>query len=220
MPLEVDKMFDTENVLKLLVLLYVDDTLILADSPEKLQKSLHNLSLYWEKLHLTVNENNIKIMIFSKRKFKHRSIFYYANKNVEIVRHIYIVQNFKYLDIVFSFNGKTIECIKDITTRAQRVMFSILKRSRDIYMPIDIQVPLFDSMVTPILLYGCEAWRNENNYMIEKLYIRFCKYVLHLKTSTPTCMVPGELRRGLMILERRIRMLRYCNKLLDPFISK
>ena len=45
-PLKVDKMFNTENVLKLLVLLYADDTLILADSPKNLQKPLHNLSLY------------------------------------------------------------------------------------------------------------------------------------------------------------------------------
>ena len=80
MPLEVDKMFNTENVLKLLVLLYADDTLILADSPENLQKSLHNLSLYCEPWHLTVNENKTKIMIFSKRKCKHRSTFYYANE--------------------------------------------------------------------------------------------------------------------------------------------
>ena len=56
-PLEFDKMFNTENVLKLLVLLYANDTLILADSPENLEKSLHNLSLYCQKWHLTVNEN-------------------------------------------------------------------------------------------------------------------------------------------------------------------
>ena len=63
-------------------------------------------------------------MIFSKRKFKHRNTFYYPNKKVEIV------QNFKYLGIVFIFIGKNVECMKDITTRAQRAMFSILKRSR------------------------------------------------------------------------------------------
>ena len=56
-PLEVDKMFKTENVLKLLVLLYVDDTLILADSPEKFTIFSHNLSLYCQKWHLTVNGN-------------------------------------------------------------------------------------------------------------------------------------------------------------------
>ena len=74
MPLEVDKMFNTENVLKLLVLLYADDTLILADSSENLQKSLHNLSLYCKKWHLNVNENkyflsvnlNIKALLLRK----------------------------------------------------------------------------------------------------------------------------------------------------------
>ena len=64
-------------------------------------------------------------------------------------------------------------------------------------------------MVTPILLYGYEAWGNENIDVIEKLYIRYCKYVMHLKTSTPTCMVLGELGKGPMILEMKIRMLRY-----------
>ena len=71
MPLEVDKMFNTENVLKLLLLLYADDTLISVDSPE----NLHNLSLSCEKWHLTVNENKTKIMIFSKRKLKNRTLF-------------------------------------------------------------------------------------------------------------------------------------------------
>ena len=94
--------------------------------------------------------------------------------------------------------------MKDITTRAQRAMFSILKRSSLLNLPMDIQLTLFDSMVTPILLYGCEAWENENMDMIEKLYIRYCNYVLHLKTSTPTYMVLGELGRGPMILEMKI----------------
>ena len=59
--------------------------------------------------------------------------------------------------------------MKDITTRAQRAMFSILKRSRVLNLPIDIQLNLNDSMVTPILLYGCEAWGNENIDVIKKV---------------------------------------------------
>ena len=77
-------------------------------------------------------------MIFSKRKFKHISTVYYTNENVEIV------QNFKYLGIVFSSNGKHVECIKNRTTRSQ--MFSILKISRILNLPIDIQLTLFDSI--------------------------------------------------------------------------
>ena len=113
------------------------------------------------------------------------TLFYYANKTVEIL------QNFKYLGIVFSFNGKNVECMKDIITRAQRAMFSISKRVLN--LPIDIQLTLFDSMATSILLYACEKWGNENIAMIEKLYIRYCKYVLHLKTSNPNLYGTGRI---------------------------
>ena len=61
-----------------------------------------------------------------------------------------IVQNFRYAGIVFSCNGKNVEFMKDITTRAQRAVFSILKISRVLNLPLDIQINLFDSMVTPI----------------------------------------------------------------------
>ena len=81
--------------------------------------------------------------------------------------------------------------MKDIITRAQRAMFSISKRVLN--LPIDIQLTLFDSMATSILLYASEKWVNENIAMIEKLYIRYCKYVLHLKSSNPNLYGTGEI---------------------------
>ena len=51
-------------------------------------------------------------------------------------------------------------------------MFSISQRSRVLNLPIYIQLNLFDSMVTPILLYGyVKPGGNENIDMIQKLYI-------------------------------------------------
>jgi hypothetical protein len=53
-----------------------------------------------------------------------------------------------------------------------------------------------------ILLYGCEIWRVGNNDFIERVNLKFCKILLHVKTkikknpkSTPDCMVYGELGR-------------------------
>ena len=34
-----------------------------------------------------------------------------------------------------------------------------------------LQLNLFDRIVTPILLYGCKAWGNENIDIIEKIYV-------------------------------------------------
>ena len=45
---------------------------------------------------------------------------------------------------------------KHIATQAQKAKFSVLKRLRELELPIDLQLELFDSLVLPILLYCCE----------------------------------------------------------------
>ena len=48
-------------------------------------------------------------------------------------------------------------------------------------LSVKIQLDLFDKMVKPILLYGCEVWGFSNNDIIEKVHS-----LLHLKSSTPS----------------------------------
>lgn len=47
-------------------------------------------------------------------------------------------------------------------------------------------------MVVTILLYGSEVWGIEKIQIIEQSQLRFCKLILNLKPSTPTCMIYGE----------------------------
>ena len=70
-------------------------------------------------------------------------------------------------------------------------MFSLLKNIRLKQLPIDVQLQLFDSVVLPVLLYGCEIWGFENLAIIEKVHLQILKYTLHLKNSTPLCMIYG-----------------------------
>ena len=51
---------------------------------------------------------------------------------------------------------------------------------------------LFDKMILPILLYGCEIWGFENLDNIEVFYRKFLKYILKVNQQTPNCMVYGE----------------------------
>ena len=55
------------------------------------------------------------------------------------------------------------------------------------------QLKLFDSVVVPILLYGCEVCGFSNVNLIEKLHLRFCKIILNVKKSAPSNMVYSEL---------------------------
>ena len=72
-------------------------------------------------------------------------------------------------------------------------MFALLRKSRQLQLLIDVQLHLFDALVKPVLLYGCEVWAHEAMDNVEKLYLRFCKYILSVNMSTCTKMVSGEL---------------------------
>ena len=56
--------------LKVFVLLYADDTVIIAESAEDLQKALTAYALYCETWKLVVNSSKTKIVIFSKAEYK------------------------------------------------------------------------------------------------------------------------------------------------------
>ena len=58
-------------------------------------------------------------------------------------------------------------------------------------LPIDTQCNLFEKLVFPIMLYGCEIWGAQPLNMLEIFY-RKLKKIIHLRPSTPGCMVYGE----------------------------
>ena len=49
-----------------------------------------------------------------------------------------------------------------LVNQGKKSLYSILKKSRKLNLPIDLQIELFDTMVAPVLLYGCEVWGSEN----------------------------------------------------------
>ena len=77
-----------------------------------------------------------------------------------------------------------------------------------------MKIDLFNSMVTPILFYGCEVWGFCKADSLERFYISFLKNVLGVKQSTPNCFVYGELGLYPLIIERKVRILKYWFKIL------
>ena len=82
-------------------------------------------------------------------------------------------------------------------------------------LSVKIQLDLFDKMVKPILLYGCEVWGFSNNDIIEKVHLKFCKLLLHLKSSTPSYMIYGELGRYPLEIDIKSRIISFWAKLLS-----
>lgn len=199
---------NVEGLVKLLVLLYADDTVILADSPTNLQRCIDALSQYCSYWKLTVNADKTKILIFSKRKLKHLH-FSYRGRELEIVDY------YKYLGVVFHRNGSFKQHKEVACEQARKAMYSILRKGRELSLPIDIQLQLFHTNVKPILLYACETWGYENISIIDNFHLTFLKMILKVKKTTPTCMVYGELGEFPLSLTVACRMVRFWANLLS-----
>ena len=67
-PVDVEVDDQTSYFFKLFVLLYADDTVILADNAEEFQKSLDSFHHYCSEWKLTINQNKSKVIVFGARK--------------------------------------------------------------------------------------------------------------------------------------------------------
>jgi hypothetical protein len=77
-----------------------------------------------------------------------------------------------------------------------------------------LQLKLFDTLILPILTYGCEVWEYENVQVLEKIRLQFCRNILKIRTSTPSFMSYGEIDRVPIDVVINVRMICFWNKLL------
>ena len=108
------------NYVKLLLLLYADDTIILSSSEAGLQKALNDPSKYCTKWKLKVNSGETKVTIFSKRKPRNMPSFTFNNDALEIV------DDFKYLGVVFKSNSYFNTCKLNLKEQSTKAMFALL----------------------------------------------------------------------------------------------
>ena len=77
------------NGVKVSVLKYADDIVLMATSPEGLQTGLDIWKNYCEMNKLTVNVAKSKVMcVLKRRKKAHRTVFMYDDKQLECVENL------------------------------------------------------------------------------------------------------------------------------------
>ena len=180
-------------LLRLWVLLYADDTIILSKNTGDLQKALNALAVYCEQLKITVNVSKTKIIILSRGKIRNNPMF---RRNTEMIA---VVDEFVYLGTTFSCNGSFKKAIKKQISQARCATYSLIAKAHKLFLPIDIVIQLYDQLVLPILLYGSEIWGFSDLSAIEVTYRTFLRDIMKLNKSTTNCMLYGELGKCCII---------------------
>ena len=136
-------------------MLYADDAVVFAKSPESLQSILNDIELYCNTWGLKINTAKTKAMIFETSRHATQYDFYINNVKLEVVR------SFKYLGIYFFENGNWHRTQKQLS---QHAAFAI-------HYYIDV-------MVGSVLNYSAEVWGYHEANDIEMLHTKFCRWSL------------------------------------------
>lgn len=194
--------------LKLLLMLYADDTIIVSDDPTDFQNCLNSFHNYCVKWKLTVNVSKTKVMVFGSR-IQSNFTFDLGNTTLETTN------SYHYLGVTFTSNGSFLQARKHVVTQAKKAMHLLFTRINNADLPIDLTMKLFDHTVAPILTYGSEIFGYENIDILEKVHNDFLRKLTGARKSTPLYMLYGELGRYPIAISIKSRMVSFWNRLVS-----
>ncbi|MCU7801013.1 MAG: reverse transcriptase family protein [gamma proteobacterium symbiont of Lucinoma myriamae] len=168
----------TIDHIQIFLLLFADDTLLLSESKQGLQNLLDKLHLYCTKWNVTVNIEKTKVMVFKNGTRLENVDFYYNNMKLEMVK------KFTYLGVIISSNGKFYQSQKHLAEQARKALFSLNNLFDCTMLHIKDKLKLFDCMILPILMYGCEIWGFHDSSDIERVHLKFLKQLLGVRSQT------------------------------------
>ena len=99
------------------------------------------------------------------------------------------------LGLVLKSNGLLLQAVSTLTHQARKSVFVLMKTITFLdFPPPFLMCKLFDTLITPILEYGCQIWNFQagNNREIEILHRKFCKFILKVPSSATNVGVYGD----------------------------
>ena len=90
---------------------------------------------------------------------------------------------------------------------------ALLKKSRNLSLPMDIMLILFNVFVKPVVLYGAEVSGSGKCDILERSQLRFINYVLSINKFTSFMMAYGELGAIPLDVDIKSRMLTFWARL-------
>ena len=174
------------------LLLYADDLILMSESASGLQKQLDALASFCEQRQLSVNLSKTKVVVFEARQSDVCGFVLHHGAVVERV------ESNKNLGFVVHATKKLTFGTDVLVATAKKALFAMRRRCAllGIRDPA-VQCKLFDTLVWPILSYGCEVWGvdTECGTAAEALRQDILRRLLGVRKSTANHTVLAELGR-------------------------
>ena len=205
--------FILPNGTKINSLLYADDLVILSRSKSGLQNCLDQLHQWCTMWLMQVNTKKTKIMIFQKHNSKQplNLKFHIGDKLIETTK------EYTYLGLKLTQNGNFKAAQQQLSEKALHALYKIKKKLDFHKLTPKLALKIFDSIISPILLYNSEVWGayekdNLNKWEtsdIEKVNLRFCKLYLGVNKKASNVACRGELGKYPLLLTIKKNIINY-----------
>ena len=120
------------------------------------------------------------------------------------------------MGVTFSSSGSWLKTQEYLSTQAKKALFGFKNiASKFGRLPPDVMCKIFDTKIAPILLYGCELWGTNESMLIERVHLRFCRYLLSVPKTTSNDGVRGELGRYPLFIQTVLRVIKYWFHILE-----
>jgi exonuclease III len=195
--------------IKVNVLLYADDIVILSPSSVDLQIMIRNLEKYCDLWNLKVNLNKSKIVVFRKGgKLRQVDKWWYKNERIEVVN------SYKYLGVHFSSTMSWSLHLREKSKISKLAISSVWNKLIDSYqVPINAKFTCFNAVVRAILCYGAEIWGCNEFESVESVLKVFAKRLFRLPKNTPNYVLYLELGIEKLFFQTLFINMRYLLKL-------
>ena len=115
----------------------------------------------------------------------------------------------------FHYNGNLEPGIKALSDQALKATNQLLALFKRMKFDVKTKLRLFDSLVSPLILYASEVWGIYGYDHIDKIHIKLCKNLLGVRAQTPNYAVYGDLGRFPLSVIAKERSMKYWLKILS-----
>jgi len=133
-------------------LMFADDTILVSDSEQKLQKLVKEFGSVCKRRKLAVNVGKSKVMRIGKNLDVNEVNISLNDSRMEAV------ECYRYLGVDISNDGRMNEEVRHRIGEARKASGALQKLWKNRRMSNEAKVGMYEGIVEPSLLYGCEAW--------------------------------------------------------------